>query len=170
MSKQDYKRILKDKKLEAGDLMSEEHYKKCSVAIHTASAASAAVGFIPIPMVDAIPISAAQVTMVIALGKIFNQELTETAAKGLIGAAASTFVGRNLVKFIPIVGWIVSSGVAAVITEIIGWTAAIDFAKSYRAEYKRKMAAQEAADAYAEAEYAKKANNNENIDAEDFSK
>lgn len=128
----EYKKIISDKKIEAGRLMSNKQVSDCNIAIHTASAAAAAGGAIPLPGVDAVPISAAQLAMVFALGKIFNQKVTESAAKGLIGAAASTFVGRNLVKLIPIVGWGVSAVVAAGVTEAIGWSIAVDFAKSYK--------------------------------------
>lgn len=148
----DYKKAIKDKRLEAGKLMTEKQIGQCNAAIHTASVAAGASGAIPIPVADAIPISAAQVTMVFALGKIFDQEITSSAAKGAIAAAASTFVGRNLIKLIPIAGWIVSAGVAAGVTEAIGWTNAVDMAKNYRKEYERKINAANAAEAWAEAE------------------
>ena len=167
----DYKKVLKDKRLEAGKLMTEDQIVKVNAAIHTASVASGAAGAIPIPIADAVPITAAQVTMVLALGKIFDQELTDAAAKGIIGAAASTFIGRNVVKLIPVAGWIASAAVAAGVTEAIGWTVAVDFAKNARKEWDRKRKAQEAADAYAEAEYYKSKNHNSsdvNEDAEDF--
>ena len=167
----DYKKVLKDKRLEAGKLMTEDQIGKVNAAIHTASVASGVAGAIPIPVADAIPISAAQITMVLALGKTFDQELTDSAAKAIIAAAASTFVGRNLIKLVPIGGWIVSAAVAAGVTEAIGWTVAVDFAKIARKEWDRKRNAQEAAEAYAEAEYYKSKNSNSsdiNEDAEDF--
>ncbi len=167
MSK-DYKKAIKDKRLEAGKLMTEKQIAQCNAAIHTASVAAGASGGIPIPVADAIPITAAQVTMVIALGKIFDQEITSAAAKGAIAAAASTFVGRNLIKLIPIAGWIVSAGVAAGVTEAIGWTIAVDMAKNYRKEYMRKINAADAAEAWAEAE-AYKQNDDVDDEAEDFS-
>ncbi len=169
--KTDYKKIIHDKRLEAGKLMTKDQITKCNIAIHSASVASGACGAIPIPIADAIPMSAAQVAMVIALGKIFDQEITEAAAKGLIGAAASTFVGRELVKLIPFAGWIISAGVAATVTEAIGWILAVDMANNFRTEWNRKRNAKNAADAYAEVEYYKKANedNNSDNEAEDFS-
>lgn len=163
-----YKDVLKNKRLEAGKLMTENQLVKCNAAIHSASVASGAAGAIPIPVADAIPITAAQITMVIALGKIFDQELTESAAKGIIGAAASTFIGRNVVKLIPVAGWIASAAVAAGVTEAIGWTVAVDFAKSARKEWAREKNAKDAADAYAEAEYYKKKASNDTEDVEDF--
>ena len=167
----DYKEVIKDKKLEAGNLMNDDQLAKCNGIIHTASVASGVAGAVPISIADAIPISAAQITMVIALGKVFGQKIEEAGAKSLIAAAASTFVGRSLIKLIPFVGWGVSAVVAAGVTEAIGWTVALDFAKSYRQEYMRQQNAKEAADAYAQASYYKKENkyDGSNEEAEDFS-
>lgn len=165
----DYKNIIKDKRLEAGNLMTDEQLGECSAAIHLASIASGASGFIPVPVADAVPISAAQVTMVIALGKIFDQEITSAAAKGLVGAAAATFVGRNLVKMIPIVGWGVSAAVAAGVTEAIGWTVAVDMAQNFRKEWERQRSAREAEEVAAEVEYYKSAAAASDAEAEDFS-
>ena len=125
----EYKKVISEKKNEAKKLMTDDQVTKCNVAIHSASAAAAAEAFIPLPGVDAIPITATQITMVLALGKVFDQKVSDSAAKGIIGAAASTFVGRSLVKLIPIAGWAVSAAVAAGVTEAIGWTVAVDFAK-----------------------------------------
>ncbi len=129
----EYKSVISDKKREANRLMTKEQVTACNVAIHTASAAAGAAGVIPIPVADAVPITGAQVTMAIALGKIFDQKLTDTAAKGLISAAASTLVGRSLIKLIPVAGWIASAAIAAGVTEAIGWSLAVDFAKGYKA-------------------------------------
>lgn len=128
----EYKKIISDKKVEAGRLMTSKQLKECNIAIHTATAAAAASGAIPLPGVDAVPISTAQVAMVIALGKTFDQKLSESAAKGMLSATVSTFVGRNLIKMIPIAGWVVSAAVAAGVTEALGWTVATDFAKMSR--------------------------------------
>lgn len=168
---EDYKDAVKNKRLEAGKLMTEDQLAQCNLAIHIAAAASGVSGAIPIPVADAVPITTAQIAMVLALGKVFEQDITEAAAKGLIGAAASTFVGRNLVKLIPIAGWIVSAAVAAGVTEAIGWTIAVDFANNARREWDRKRNAEEAAQAYAAAEkYKREARHTEtDEDAEDFS-
>ncbi len=168
MSKKDYKRIIKDKRLEAGKLMTEDQIGKCNIAIHSAAMATGAFGVIPIPVVDAIPMSAVQVTMVFAIGKIFGQKITDSTAQGLLGAAASTFVGRELFKFIPGVGWITSAGIAAGVTEAMGWIVAVDFAKTFRTEYERKKNAVDAANAYAEAEYYKEYVKHSDETAEDF--
>lgn len=123
------KTAAKGKQSEAKQIMTPSQLSRCHAIIHTAAGASAAGGVIPIPVADALPISAAQVTMVILLGKVFDQEISGSAAKAAISAAAATFAGRTLVKLIPIVGWGISAAVAASVTEAIGWTVAVDFAK-----------------------------------------
>lgn len=132
---QNYKTIIAEKKKAASGIMDQSQIKKCNVAIHTASAASAAAGAIPLPVVDAVPITACQVTMVLALGKIFGRKITETAAKGAIGAAAATLIGRNIIKLIPFAGWVASAAIAAGVTEAIGWTIAVDLAQKAKLEW-----------------------------------
>lgn len=136
---EDYKKKLKEARLEAGKLMTEKQIAACNGIIHTASVACAAAGFIPIPVADAIPISAAQVTMIISLGKTFDQTITKSAAKTILSPLIATLVGRTAVsgvlKFLPGAGWIASGVIAGGITEAIGWIAAVDFAKKYRNEY-----------------------------------
>ena len=142
---EDYKKKLKEARLEAGKLMTQKQLGACNGIIHTAAAASGAAGVIPIPVADAIPITAAQVTMVVSLGKTFGVTITESAAKSIIAAAAATFVGRTVVKLIPVAGWIASGVVAAGVTEAIGWIAAVDFAKQYRSEYEKQKSEEESA-------------------------
>ena len=93
----EYKKIIIEKKNIADKLMTSEELKACNIAIHTASVAAGAEGVIPIPGVDAVPISATQAAMVFALGKIFEQKLTDSTVKALIGTAASTFADRKSV-------------------------------------------------------------------------
>lgn len=115
--------------------MPKELEKKCHIAIHSATAASAAAGAIPIPMSDAIPITAAQIGMVIALGKAFDITLSEAAAKSIMGVGLAQQAGRTVasgvLKMIPgvgtIVGGIVGLSTAAALTEALGWIIADDF-------------------------------------------
>lgn len=136
-----YKQVLSDKKKQAERIMNKEQLTKCNVAIHTASVASAAAGAIPIPVADAIPITTAQITMVMALGKTFDANVTESIAKSIVSAAASTIVGRSLVKMIPIIGWGVSAAVAAGVTEAIGWSVAVDFAQKAKEKWEKEHCA-----------------------------
>ena len=78
--------------------MTDEQTLAVNAAIHTASAAAAAVGggLAQLPGADSVPIVAIQTTMVIAIGKAFGKTLDETAAKAAIGTATATLVGRGV--------------------------------------------------------------------------
>lgn len=109
--------------------------KRCHVAIHSASAVALAAGASPIPMSDAIPITAAQIGMVVAIGKIFGITLSQSAAKSIIGVGLTQQAGRaifsNVLKAIPgagtVIGGIIGASTAAVLTETLGWVIADDF-------------------------------------------
>lgn len=115
--------------------MPKEIEKKCHVAIHTATAAAATAGTFPIPMSDAVPISIAQVAMVVSLGKAFGISLTESVARSIINVTIAQQAGRaifsNVLKAIPgagtVIGGIVGGLTAAVLTEALGWIVADDF-------------------------------------------
>ncbi|MDE7432563.1 MAG: DUF697 domain-containing protein [Lachnospiraceae bacterium] len=115
--------------------MPKELERKCHIAIHSATTAAAAAGAIPIPMSDAIPITASQIGMIIALGKAFGITLTQAAAKSIAGVALTQQAGRavvaNLLKAIPgagsILGGVIGAATAAALTEALGWIVADDF-------------------------------------------
>lgn len=122
--------------------MPKELEKKCHAAIHSATAAAAAAGAIPIPMSDAIPITAAQISMIIALGKIFGITLSEAATKSILGVGVTQQAGRalatNLIKAVPgagsIVGGVIGASTAALLTEALGWIVADDFYRMSQGE------------------------------------
>lgn len=146
-----YKKMAKSARLEAGKLMTQKQVTACNTIIHTATVACGACGAIPIPIADAVPMTAAQITMVISLGKVFEKELTETAAKTILSAVAAPLVGRavagGVLKFVPVAGWAANVAVAALVTEVIGWTIANDFAKDYRKAYKLQREKEKAEEA-----------------------
>lgn len=115
--------------------MPKDLENKCHAAIHSAAVASGAAGAIPLPMSDALPITAAQITMIIALGKIFGVTLTGAAAKAIAGVAVTQHAGRmifsNVLKAIPganvTIGSVVGASTAVALTEALGWLVADDF-------------------------------------------
>ena len=118
--------------------MPKELEKKCHIAIHTATTAAAAAGAIPIPMSDAIPITAAQIAMIISLGKIFDVVLSQSAAKSIAGVTITQQAGRalyaNILKTIPVAGSVIGATTAAMITEALGWIVADDFYRMSQGE------------------------------------
>ncbi|GHU38137.1 hypothetical protein FACS1894105_11550 [Clostridia bacterium] len=111
--------------------MPSDKLNKCHGIIHTATVAAGAAGAIPIPLSDAIPIGAAQVAMIVGLGKVFELTIGSSAAKSIAGVGVASLVGRtiasSILKFIPGVGSIVGAATAVTITETLGWIIADDF-------------------------------------------
>lgn len=110
---------------------------QCKIVIHTATTAATAAGAFPIPISDTIPITAAQVTMIVALGKIFDMSISESAAKSIAGVTLAQSAGRaafsGILKMIPgagsVIGGIVGAVTASALTETLGWSLANDFYK-----------------------------------------
>lgn len=116
--------------------MPKEKKKKCEVIIHTAAAASAAAVAIPIPLVDTIPITATQIGMIVALGKVFEIKVDKSLATAIAGCQVTRELGRNLAKnitkAIPIVNILtipINMAIATTFTEALGWMVADDFYK-----------------------------------------
>ena len=106
--------------------MPKELEKKCHIAIHSATTAAAAAG--------AIPITAAQVAMIISLGKVFGISLSQSAAKSIASVVVTQQAGHaifaNILKCIPgggVAGAVVGATTAATLTEALGWIVADDF-------------------------------------------
>ena len=115
--------------------MTSDERTKCHGIIHTATATCGALGggMAQLPMADAIPLTAIQVTMIVSLGKVFGKAITETTAKALIkslgGAAVGRLISQVLVGWIPGLGNAINAGTAISITETLGWKAAEKFDK-----------------------------------------
>ena len=130
----DYQRLNK-KYYEEKKLMTSREIGLCNGIIHTASAAAAAVGggLAQIPGSDNVVITPIQLTMAISLGKVFDIELDQSAAKAALASAAATTIGRTtsqvLIGWIPGVGNIINAATAATLTEAIGWIMANEFKK-----------------------------------------
>lgn len=115
--------------------MTSSQRNKCHAIIHTASASAGAIGagLAQIPCSDNAVITPIQITMTIALGRVFGIELTDSAAKASLASLAAATVGRTasqvLIGWIPIAGNIVNACTAASITETLGWLLADDFSR-----------------------------------------
>lgn len=105
----------------------------CNGIIHSASAATAAVGggLAQVPTSDNIIITPIQLTMAVALGEVFGITLDQSAAKAAVASSTAATVGRSLsqllIGWIPGVGNIINAATAATITETIGWIMANEF-------------------------------------------
>lgn len=113
--------------------MTEEERSSCHTIIHSASASCAGIGAGLAQAIgsDTLLITPIQITMIIALGKVFNKDISESVAKSLLMSLGGALVGRGvasvLVGWIPGIGNVINASTAAGVTEAIGWAAAKHF-------------------------------------------
>ena len=115
---------------EKGEIMTREQHISCENIIRKASAASGTMSIVPSPSMSGIGIQVMliQISMAIALGKVFGLSLTQSAAGGLcrsiIGLTAefSPYPGKNST-------WNNIKD-AVHLTETIGWKLAEKFANT----------------------------------------
>ena len=120
--------------------LSASEQKMCHGIIHTASVSSGTVGagLAQLPLADNAVITPIQVGMIVSLGKVFDQEITKTVAKGLLTGFIANFVGRGVAQaawgWVPGIGNASNAITAAAITESIGWLCVDHF---YKEKYLR---------------------------------
>lgn len=116
--------------------MPEDQKQKCHTIIHGAAVAAggAGSGLAQVPMADSAIITPIQIGMIIALGKVFDQKITKSAANAILSGMVASFAGRTasqlLVGWLPFVGNAINATTAASLTELVGWNAAEQFYKN----------------------------------------
>ena len=116
--------------------MPEDQKQKCNTIIHGAAVAAggAGSGLAQVPMADSAIITPIQIGMIIALGKVFDQNITKSAANAIFSGMVASFAGRTasqlLVGWLPLVGNAVNAATAASLTELVGWNSAEQFYKN----------------------------------------
>ena len=106
---------------------------KCHAIIHGASAATGMVGagLAQIPTSDTLVITPAQISMIIALGKVFNMNISNSTAKSILVGIGTSHGGRIasqvLIGWFPGVGNALNAATAVTITEAVGWLAVAHF-------------------------------------------
>lgn len=106
---------------------------KCQMTIHSAAVMCGGVGtgLAQIPASDSAVLVPIQIGMITELGAIFDLDISEAGAKGIITSAGAAAAGRTISQFL--VGWIpgvgnaINTATAAGITEAIGWIAVRHF-------------------------------------------
>lgn len=107
-------------------------------AIHTASVAAVAESASPIPFSDSALLIPIQTTMIAAIYKAYDREISEGFLIGAVEATTVSTIGKsivgNLLKMIPcvgtVVGGVINATVAAAFTEAIGFGVANAFEKN----------------------------------------
>lgn len=95
------------------------------------SVITATLAAVPLPFATMPVLTALQVSMVGLLGKLYGQTLTPSQAGGVVSAIAGGFlaqvVGRELVKFVPVLGSAIAASWAAAYTWALGEGACVYF-------------------------------------------
>lgn len=95
------------------------------------SVIAATLAAVPLPFATMPVLTALQVSMVGLLGKLYGQTLTPSQAGGVVSAIAGGFfaqaVGRELVKFVPVLGSAIAASWAAAYTWGLGEGACVYF-------------------------------------------
>lgn len=86
---------------------------------------------VPLPFATMPVLTSLQVSMIVALGRVYNQTLTIGQALGVIGTLAGGFfaqaVGRELIKFVPGIGTVIATSWAVAYTWALGEGACVYF-------------------------------------------
>lgn len=92
---------------------------------------AATLAAVPLPLATMPVLTALQVSMVGALGRLYGQTLNPSQAGGVVSAIAGGFVaqavGRELVKFVPVLGSAIAASWAAAYTWALGEGACVYF-------------------------------------------
>ncbi len=109
---------------------------------------SAGIALTPLPVIDFVPLAAAQSLMVLTIARIYNYQITLERARELVVTFGMGFLGRTLFyelsKLGGIPGWVLSAAVASSTTVAMGYAAVRWFEKGERlsTEALKKMAGQ----------------------------
>ncbi|MCQ2253858.1 MAG: hypothetical protein MJZ61_10435 [Bacteroidales bacterium] len=108
--------------------MTSTQRSKCASIIHTCAATVAVVNVIPVPGVGAAADVATLATMAVKLAGVFGKSITTSMAKALataaLGRQAAKIVVKEILKFIPFLGWLAAPAISAGTLEASGWTIA----------------------------------------------
>ena len=124
--------------------MTKEERAKCHKIIHGSASVTAAIGagLAQLPCADAVAITPIQLAMIVSLGGVFGIRLQQSTAESTLAASVATTMGRGasqvLVAWLPVFGNICNALTAGVVTEILGWSVATDFANRANPKNNRK--------------------------------
>ncbi|HUN22233.1 MAG TPA: 50S ribosome-binding GTPase [Anaerolineales bacterium] len=105
-------------------------------AIINAASSAALVGLIPLPIIDFIPLTAIQVSLVLALARVYNYKLDLSRARELVMTFGMGYLGRLLFQELSKLGgppgWALAAAVAGGTTAALGYAAAAWFERGER--------------------------------------
>ncbi|HLF81531.1 MAG TPA: GTPase, partial [Anaerolineales bacterium] len=114
-----------------GQALPAYRWKLSQAVIIRSASAAAAIGLTPLPFVDFIPLVALQISMVLAVGRIYSYRITWARGRELLATVGIGALGRTLFyelsKFGGPPGWVLAAAVAAGTTAALGYALALWF-------------------------------------------
>jgi GTP-binding protein Era len=114
-----------------GQALPAYRWKLSQAVIIRSASAAAAIGLTPLPFVDFIPLVALQISMVLAVGRIYSYRITWARGRELLATVGIGALGRTLFyelsKFGGPPGWVLAAAVAAGTTAALGYASALWF-------------------------------------------
>ena len=128
--------------------MTEDQHKRCVAIIHSHALLCGAGNAIPVPGIGVAADIVTMTTMTLCLASELGGKLTEEAAKGLAIATLKRTVLRHpikiitkeLAKFLPILGQMVSPVISVTLVEATGWSIARELSSRFQMESNRVFA------------------------------
>ena len=103
----------------------------CEDIIHKNARQNAVIGLLPIPGADMPAITANQGRMVLGIAAVYGEELSLERARELLGVLAAGFglraIARQVVKLVPVGGWVASAAIGYAGTLAMGRAAVLYF-------------------------------------------
>ena len=128
--------------------MTEEQHKRCAAIIHSHALLCGAGNAIPIPGLGVAADIVTMTTMTLCLASELGGKLTEEAAKGLAIATLKRtilrhpikIISKELAKFLPLIGQMVSPVISVTLVEATGWSIARELSSRFQRESNRVLA------------------------------
>lgn len=119
-----------------GRALPEYRWQLAWRSIVNAASISGAIALTPLPVIDFIPLVAAQSVMVMGIARIYDYDITPKRAAELIAAFGLGFLGKTLFqqlsKLGSVPGWLLSAAIASSTTVAMGYAAVQWFDKGER--------------------------------------
>lgn len=119
-----------------GSALPAYRWKLVSRSIITGASLAAVIALTPIPIIDFVPLIAAQSVMIVGIARIYNHPITLSVAKELIATFGLGLLGRTLFQELSklggVPGWVLSAAIASSTTVVMGYAASVWFERGER--------------------------------------
>lgn len=114
-----------------GRALPEYRWRLAWRSIVSAASVSAVIALAPLPMIDFVPLTITQASMVLGIARIYNYPLNLTRSRELVATFGAGLLGRTLFHELSRLGgppgWVLAAAIAASTTAALGYAVAVWF-------------------------------------------